>query len=126
MATITLTKDSFKDVVSDKAMVIIDWWAPWCGPCKAFAPVFEASSAKHEDVVFAKINTDDEPELAGAFSISSIPTLMIFRERILLFSQPGMLPPAALEEVLGKVKSLDMDEIRKEIAAQEANEPKEG
>jgi thioredoxin 1 len=122
LATIEVTKESFKEIVSDTSIVIIDWWAPWCGPCKAFAPIFETASGKHTDVVFAKINTDEQPELAGAFSISSIPTLMVFRERVLLFSQPGMLPPAALDEVLQKIKGLDMNEIRKEIAEQEAKE----
>src|SRR4051812_36295107 len=125
MATISITKDTFRDVVSDKGMVIIDWWAPWCGPCRAFAPIFEETSAKYEDIVFGKINTDEEQELAGAFSISSIPTLMIFRDRVLLLAQPGMMPPSALEEVIKKVQALDMDEIRKEIAEEEAKQPKE-
>ncbi|HEX6828810.1 MAG TPA: thioredoxin domain-containing protein [Burkholderiales bacterium] len=102
--------------------MVIDFWAPWCGPCRGFAPVFEAASEKHGDVVFAKVNTDEEQEIAGAFGIRSIPTLMIFREQIIIYSQPGALPGTALEDVIGKARTLDMDVVRREIAEQESAE----
>jgi thioredoxin 1 len=120
MSTIALTKDNFEQIVTGDTTVIVDFWAPWCGPCRSFAPVFEAASERHADVVFAKVNTEDEPELAGHFDIRSIPTLMVFRENVILFAQPGALPGSALETVLNKVKALDMAEVRKEIAAQES------
>ena len=117
MATVELTKDNFEPTVMGNDMVIIDFWATWCGPCKSFAPVYEQMSEKFPDVVFAKVNTEEEQELAAHFQIRSIPTLMIFREQIILFSQPGALPGNALEEIISKAKQLDMDEVRKEIAA---------
>ncbi len=120
MATVDITQDTLKQTIENNDIVIIDFWAPWCGPCKSFAPIYEAVSAKHEDIVFAKVNTEDEQELAASFQIRSIPTLMIFREQIVLFSQPGMLPESALEEVIGKVRELDMEQVRKEIEAQQA------
>jgi thioredoxin len=120
MATIALTKDNFEEVVNGNDMVVVDFWAPWCGPCKGFAPVFEAASEKHADIVFGKVNTDDEQELAASFNIRSIPTLMLFREKVILFSQPGALPGSALEQVLSKGKELDMAVVHKEIADREA------
>ena len=118
MATIHLTKDNFEQVVTENDTVIVDFWAPWCGPCKGFAPVFESASEKHTDVVFAKVNTDEEQELAAYFQIRSIPTLMLFRERVVLFSQAGALPASGLESVLTQAKALDMKQVHEDIAAQ--------
>jgi thioredoxin 1 len=125
MATVELTKDNFEQVVTGNDMVLIDFWAPWCGPCKGFAPVFEASSEKHGDIVFAKVNTEEEQELAISFNIRSIPTLMFFREKVILYSQPGALPGSALEQVIEKGKALDMAVVHKEIAEREAGERKQ-
>ena len=119
MATLDLNKDNFEQTVLNNALVILDFWAPWCGPCQGFAPVYEEISEKYTDVVFAKVNTEEEQELAGYFQIRSIPTLMVFREKIIVFSQPGAMPGSALEEVIAKAKTLDMDQIRAEIAAEE-------
>jgi len=119
MATLDLNKDNFEQTVLNNDLVILDFWAPWCGPCQGFAPVYEAISEKYPDVVFAKVNTEEEQELAGHFQIRSIPTLMVFREKIIIFSQPGALPGSALEEIIAKAKTLDMDQIRAEIAAEE-------
>lgn len=116
MATIALTKENFESTVNDNDMVVVDFWAGWCGPCKAFAPVFEKVSNQVADVVFAKVDTDQQRELAAAFQIQSIPTLMIFRQKIIIFSQPGMLPESALVEILGKAKALDMEEVKKQVA----------
>ena len=123
MATIALTKDNFEEVVNGNDMVIVDFWAPWCGPCKGFAPVFDSASEKHSGIVFGKVNTDDEQELAASFGIRSIPTLMLFREKVILFSQAGALPGAALEQVIAKGKELDMTAVHKEIAEREATAP---
>jgi thioredoxin 1 len=125
MPTIALTKDNFEQVVTGNETVIIDFWAPWCGPCRSFAPVFEATSERHEGVVFAKVNTEEEPELAGHFEIRSIPTLMVFREKVLLFSQPGALPATGLEAVIKQVSELDMQQVHRDIEAQEAAEKPE-
>jgi thioredoxin 1 len=120
MATVELTKETFKDTITGNDIIIVDFWAPWCGPCKSFAPIYEQVSEKHDDIVFAKINTEDEQELAASFQIRSIPTLMIFREQIVIFSQPGMLPESVLEEIIGKTRELDMDKVRADIEAQQA------
>ena len=120
MATVDLTKDNFEQTVTDNQIVIVDFWAPWCGPCKGFAPVFEKAAEAHKDVVFGKVNTDDQQELAGAFNIRSIPTLMIFREKVVLFQQAGALPGQALEQVLAQAKSIDMAKVHQEIASQQA------
>jgi len=121
MATIALTKDNFEQVVNGNEMVLVDFWAPWCGPCKGFAPVFEASSEKHADIVFGKVNTDDEQDLAASFNIRSIPTLMLFRERVILFSQAGALPGSALEQVINQGRDIDMAMVHKEIADRESS-----
>ena len=124
MATVELNKDNFEQVVTDGPMVVVDFWAPWCGPCKGFAPVFEKSSEAHPDVVFAKVNTDEQQELAGAFGIRSIPTLMVFREKVILFQQAGALPGNALEQVISQAKSLDMAKVHQEVAAGQSAEDK--
>ena len=126
MAVVELTKENFEQVVTSNPTVIVDYWAPWCGPCRGFAPVFEKVSEKHPDVVFAKVNTDEEQEIASHFQIRSIPTLMVFREQIIVFSQPGALPQGAFEQVVDKVKELDMDEVRKQLEAQEQEQKKAG
>jgi len=119
VATVELTKENFEDVITNNDFVIIDFWADWCGPCKNFAPIFDEASEKHPDIVFGKINTEKEQELAAHFQIRSIPTLMIFRDRIIIFAQPGMLPANAFEELIGKAKELDMDQVRKDIEEQQ-------
>jgi thioredoxin 1 len=119
MAVIDLTKDNFESVITGNDVVIVDFWAPWCGPCRGFAPVFESASEKHPDVVFAKVNTDEQQELAGHFAIRSIPTLMLFREQVILFSQAGALPESGLESVLTQAKAVDMKEVHEDLAAQE-------
>lgn len=116
MATVELTQNDFEQTINGNKVVIVDFWAPWCGPCRAFAPIYEEASEKHPGVVFAKVNTEVEQQLAASFGIRSIPTLMIFREQIILFSQPGSLPASALDDIVGKVMELDMDMVRKEIA----------
>ena len=125
MAVVELTKENFEEVVTSNSTVIVDYWAPWCGPCRGFAPVYEKVAEANPDVVFAKVNTDEEQEIASHFQIRSIPTLMVFREQIIVFSQPGALPQSAFEQVIEKAKALDMDEVRRQIATQEAQEPQE-
>ena len=125
MAIVELTKDNFEKTVNDHPIVVVDFWAPWCGPCRGFAPVFEKSSESHPDVVFAKVNTDEQQELAGAFGIRSIPTLMVFREKVILFQQAGALPGGALEQVISQAKTLDMAKVHQEVAAQQSS-PAEG
>jgi thioredoxin 1 len=120
MAVVELTKENFEEVVTSNSTVIVDYWAPWCGPCRGFAPVFEKVAEANPDVVFAKVNTDEEQEIAAHFQIRSIPTLMVFRDQIIVFSQPGAIPQGAFEQVVAKAKTLDMDEVRRQIAAQEA------
>ncbi len=120
MAIVELNQTNFENVVTGNGIVIVDFWAPWCGPCRSFAPIYEQVAQKYPDIVFAKVNTEEEQALAGAFDIRSIPTLMIFRDKIIIFSQPGALPGAALEQVIGKAKALDMDEVRRQVAAQQA------
>ena len=121
MASVELTAENFDSTIMGNDIVIVDFWAEWCGPCKMFAPTFEAISAKHPEIVFGKVDTEAEQSLAAAAGIQSIPTLKIFRDSILLFSQPGALPPSALEDLVGQVKALDMTEVHAEIAKQQAD-----
>jgi thioredoxin 1 len=122
MATVELNSSNFKDAITGNDIVFVDFWASWCGPCKSFAPIYETVAEKNPDIVFAKINTEDEQDLAASFQIRSIPTLMIFREQIVLFSQAGMLPQSALEDLVAKTRALDMDQVRADIEKQEAEQ----
>lgn len=118
-ATVDITEANFKSVAEKDGIVLIDWWAPWCGPCRMFGPTYEKVAGQHPDITFGKVNTEEEQALAGAFDIRSIPTLMILRDKVLLFSQAGALPEAALEDVIRQVREVDMEKVRAEIAAQE-------
>ena len=120
MATVEITKDNFEEIITKNKLVILDFWASWCGPCKAFGPTFEAASEKYPDVVFGKINTEEQQELAGNFQIRSIPNVLLFREQVVLFSQPGAMPAAGIDSVIEQAKALDMDQVRAEIAGAEA------
>ncbi len=120
MATIEVTKDNIEEIITGNSMVILDFWAEWCGPCKAFAPAFEAASEKYPDVVFGKVNTEEQRELAGYFQIRSIPNVMLFRDKVMLFSQPGAMPAAGIESVIEQARAVDMAKVHAEIAAEEA------
>ncbi|MCX5249477.1 MULTISPECIES: thioredoxin family protein [unclassified Streptomyces] len=117
MPTVELTKDNFEETVTGSEIALIDFWAAWCGPCRMFGPVYEKAAARHPDIVFGKVDTEAQPELAGAFQISSIPTLMAVRDRTVLYSQPGALPPQALEELIGRIRAVDMEDVRRKAAA---------
>lgn len=121
MAVVELTKENFEETVTGNDFVIVDYWAPWCGPCRSFAPTFEKVSEEHPDIVFAKVNTEDEQEIAGHFQIRSIPTLMIFREKVIIFSQPGALPESGLKDLIQRASDLDMAEVHKQIAEEQQN-----
>jgi thioredoxin 1 len=122
VATVELTDSNFEDVITKNDIVIVDFWAPWCGPCRSFAPVFEQVSEKYPGVVFAKVNTEEQQALAGHFQIRSIPTLMVFRDQVILYSQPGALPAASLTQIVEKTQALDMAEVHRQIEQQNAGQ----
>ena len=122
MATVELTKENFAEIVQGNDMVLVDFWATWCGPCQSFGPIYEEVSEKYPDVVFAKVNTEEQRELSGHFQVRSIPTLMIFREQVIIFSQPGAIPGSMLEDLIGKAQALEMAEVHAEIAKQQTGQ----
>lgn len=119
MSTMEITKDNFENIIEENDMVMLDCWASWCGPCKAFAPIYEAAAERHKGVVWGKLDTESQPELAAAFGIRSIPTVMVFRQGVLLFQQAGVIPAGAIDEIVSKVQALDMDEVRRQIEEHE-------
>lgn len=126
MATVELTKDNFEETVANNEIVLVDFWATWCAPCRSFAPIYEQVSENHPDIVFAKVDTEQEQELAAHFQVRSIPTLMILREQVILFAQPGMLSAAQLEEVIGKVREVDMAQVHEEVRKQQEEQADQG
>ena len=123
MSTVALTEETFEEVVTKEGITLVDWWASWCGPCRMFGPIFESASESHSDITFGKIDTEDQQGLAGAARITSIPTLMAFRDGVLVFSQAGALPAASLEKLIQAVRDLDMEDVRSELAKQQAGAP---
>jgi thioredoxin 1 len=123
MSTVALTEETFEEIVTKEGITLVDWWASWCGPCRSFGPIFEAASESHSDITFGKIDTEDQQGLAGAARITSIPTLMAFRDGVLVFSQAGALPAASLEKLIQAVRDLDMDDVREQLANQQAGVP---
>jgi len=124
MATVKITSQNFEAIVKKGGVVLLDWWAPWCGPCRAFGPIFERVAGANPDIVFGKVNTEEEPELAGQFNISSIPTLMVIKDSALIFSQPGMLPEKALADLVAQARTVDMEQVRKKLSKAEADKAK--
>lgn len=122
MATVDLTQENFESTILENDFVIVDFWAPWCGPCRAFAPVYDQVSENHPDIIFAKVDTEAEQAIAGSFQIRSIPTLMVFREKVIIYSQPGSLPASGLEDLIARVRELDMVQVHKEIAEEQAGQ----
>jgi len=120
MPTVELTKDNFESTINDSDTVVVDFWAAWCGPCQTFGPTFESASDEHSDIVFGKVDTEAQPELAGMFNVRSIPTLMVFRDNVVLYSEAGALPPDALDQLISQVKAVDMDDVHRQIAEEEA------